>query len=151
MISFFPDVNVWLALSATEHTHHSPAWRWFDDLPRDCALLFSRYTQLGLLRLLTNAAVMGDYAHILQDGWKVYDRWLSDTRVQLHPEPRTVDSAFRNATAPFTRQHASKWIGDCYLLAFAEEAGATLVTFDRALMALARRQHCAAIVPGTAG
>ena len=34
-------------------------------------------------------------------------------------------------------QHASKWIGDCYLLAFAKESGARLVTFDKALASLA--------------
>ena len=128
MTSFFPD-------------------HWLDDLPEGAALLFCRYTQLGLLRLLTNNSVMGDYAHTIQDGWKVYDRWLSDTRLQFHPEPRTIDAAFRQATAQFASQRASKWIGDCYLLAFAKEAIATLVTFDRALAAQARKDHVRALIP----
>ncbi len=149
MISFFPDVNVWLALSVTGHLHHSEAWPWFTDLPDDATLLFSRYTQLGLLRLFTNSAVMGDYAHTVQSGWNVYDRWLGDPRVQFHPEPRSVDAAFRQATAPFASQRASKWIGDCYLLAFASETGSTLVTFDQALMGLAKKRNHAAIIPGS--
>jgi toxin-antitoxin system PIN domain toxin len=148
MISFFPDLNVWLALSFAEHTHSADAWRWLTELPEDTALLFSRYTQIGLLRLLTNAAAMGDYAHTVQSGWSVYDRWLDDPRVQLHPEPRHLDAAFRQATQPFAAQRASKWIGDCYLLAFAKETGATLVTFDKALLGLARKQNHAAIIPG---
>jgi len=83
----------------------------------------------------------------VQGGWDIYDRWLSDPRVQFHPEPRNVDAAFRHATAPFAAQRASKWIGDCYLLAFAKDIEATLVTFDRALLGLARKQNCAAIIP----
>jgi toxin-antitoxin system PIN domain toxin len=148
MISFFPDLNVWLALSFEKHSHTADAWRWLNRLPEDTALLFSRYTQLGLLRLLTNTAVMGENALTLQGGWMVYDRWLSDRRVQFHPEPRDLDPAFREATDPFSNQRAPKWIGDCYLLAFARESGATLVTFDKALLGLARREDYAAIIPG---
>jgi len=67
--------------------------------------------------------------------------------VEFNPEPRNVDTAFRNASAPFSAQHASKWIGDCYLLAFAKEIGATWATFDRALLTLARKHHYSAIIP----
>ncbi len=148
MTSFFPDLSVWLALSDSGHSHTVTAWRWLDQLPHDCALLFSRYTHLGLLRLLTNTAVMGDYSHTIQSGWAVYDRWLNDPRVHFHPEPRNIDTTFRQATAPFAAQRASKWIGDCYLLAFAQEAGATLVTFDKALLGLARKENCSPIIPG---
>jgi uncharacterized protein len=148
MISFFPDLNVWLALSDSGNAHAAVAWQWFKELPDDCALLFCRYTQLGLLRLLTNSAVMGDYAHTVQSGWNVYDRWLSDPRIELHPEPRGVDTAFRQATSSFASKPASKWIGDCYLLAFAKESGATLVTFDQALMNLSRKRNCPALIPG---
>jgi predicted nucleic acid-binding protein len=91
---------------------------------------------------------MGDYAHTVQSGWDIYDRWLTDPRVQFHPEPQHLDTAFRQATQPFAGQRASKWIGDCYLLAFAKESRATLVTFDKALLNLARKQDCAAILPG---
>jgi hypothetical protein len=52
MTSFFLDLNVWLALSFNGHTHSSAAWGWLKELPNDTALLFSRYTHLGLLRLL---------------------------------------------------------------------------------------------------
>jgi predicted nucleic acid-binding protein len=147
MISFFPDLNVWLALSYAKHSHGSEAWRWLDGLPLDCALLLSRYTQLGLLGLLTNSAVMGVDALTLDEAWITYDHWIEDARVEFHPEPRQLDGAFRQATQPFAAQRASKWIGDCYLLAFAKESGATLVTFDKALLGLARKQNCAAIIP----
>ncbi len=147
MTSFFPDLNVWLALSDAGNSHAADAWRWLNELPAGTTLLFSRYTQLGLLRLLTNPAVMGDYAHTVENGWSIYDRWLDDPRVQFHPEPRELEAAFRQATQPFSAQRASKWIGDCYLLAFAKEVGATLVTFDKALLNLARKYHYTAIIP----
>lgn len=59
-----------------------------------------------------------------------------------------VESSFREVTAPFAAQAASKWVGDCYLLAFAKESGATMTTFDRGLLQLARKNGCAAVVPG---
>jgi uncharacterized protein len=147
MTSFFPDLNVWLALSDAGNSHAADAWHWLNELPDDATLLFCRYTQLGLLRLLTNTAVMGDYAHTVQTAWMIFDRWLADPRIQFHIESRNLDAAFRKATEPFANQRAPKWIGDCYLLAFARECGATLVTFDKALLSLARKQDYAAIIP----
>src|ERR1700724_2580378 len=134
MTSFFPDLNVWLALSDTGHSHAANAWHWLNHLPGNSVLLFSRYTQIGLLRLLTNTAVMREYALTAQNAWTTYDRWLNDPRAQFHPEPWRLDAAFRQAMEPFAGQRAPKWIGDCYLLAFARESGATLVTFDKALL-----------------
>lgn len=147
MISFFPDLNVWLALSFAKHSHGADAWHWLDQLPVESTFLFSRYTQLGLLRLLTNSAAMGADALTVHEAWAIYDRWLDNPRIELHPEPRHLDAAFRRATEPFANRRPSKWIGDCYLLAFAKEAGATLVTFDKALLSLARKQQHAAIIP----
>ena len=72
---------------------------------------------------------------------------LDDPRVEFYPEPRSVDIAFRRATSPFSDQAASKWIGDCYLLAFAHETGAALVTFDQALHKLAVARGDAAVIP----
>lgn len=148
MISFFPDLNVWLALSFAEHTHNGQALQWLTNVPQEAQLLFSRFTQIGLLRLLTNSAVMGNYVNTAESGWRTYDYWLRDSRVQFLPEPSSVEFAFRQITSHLPGTPASKWIADCYLLAFAKESGATLVTFDRALAALARKDHCRAIVPG---
>jgi toxin-antitoxin system PIN domain toxin len=145
---FFPDLNVWLALSVAAHVHNAEAWKWLNLLTRDTNLIFSRYTQLGMLRLLTNQAAMGEQTLTLKQAWDVYERWLGDPRVQFYPEPRGVDAGFRKATAPFAKQHASKWIGDCYLLAYAREVDAQLVTFDRALLEVARRYGYSAVVPG---
>jgi|SRR5271157_4138203 len=147
MTLLFIDLNVWLALSVNGHPHNAVAWAWLNRLPDGARLILSRYTQLGLLRLLTNPAVMGDRTLTLRQAWAVYDRWLQDPRVQYYPEPRNLEAEFRQATLPFAAKQASKWVGDCWLLAFALAAKAQLVTFDRALHEFARKQGNSAILP----
>jgi uncharacterized protein len=144
---FFPDLNVWLALTVEGHSHNEQAWNWVNLLSGDGRLLFCRYTQLGMLRLLTNDAVMGEHALALRKAWEIYERWMEDPRVDFYPEPRSLDTDLRKATQPFAARKAPKWVGDCYLLAYAAGCGATLVTFDRALFNLARKHGYAAIMP----
>jgi toxin-antitoxin system PIN domain toxin len=148
MISFFPDLNVWLALSVAGHSHSAESWNWLNFLPRDARIIFSRYTQIGLLRLLANSAAMGEQTLTVEQAWGVYERWLRDPRVELHPEPRGLDMAFRQATEPFAAHRAARWIGDCYLIAYARQSDAALATFDKALLGVARKYGCAAIRPG---
>ena len=147
MTLFFPDLNVWLALSDTGHIRSTGAWKWMKMLPDDAQLIFSRYTQVGLLRLLTNISIMGDQTLTLRKAWGVYDRWLEDPRVEFYPEPRNLDAAFREITQPIAAQQASKTVGDCFLLAYARELQAALVTFDRALHGHAREHGHASVIP----
>ena len=147
MTLFFPDVNVWLALSDPDHIHSKAAWKWLKTAPEDRNIVFSRFTHLGLLRLLTNASVMGDRTMTLSKAWGVYDKWLEDPRVKFYPEPRNLDAAFRMMTEPFAAQAATKAVGDCFLLAYAKEVQATLVTFDQGLDRLARKYGNGALIP----
>ncbi len=148
MTLFFPDLNVWLALSVAGHRHSAEAWKWMNLLPDGAKVIFSRYTNIGLLRLLTNESVMGAQTLTLRKAWGIYDRWLADPRVDFYPEPRGIETVFRDATAPFANKPASKWVGDCYLLAYAKHCQAALVTFDTALHALARKQDHFSVIPG---
>jgi toxin-antitoxin system PIN domain toxin len=147
MTFYFPDVNVWLALSVSGHAHHADAVGWLDRSADDAQLIFSRFTQMGLLRLLSNPSVMGDGTLTLGEAWAVYDRWLQDPRVEFYPEPRNAEAGFRRATEPFAGKAAAKWVGDCWLLAYAVAAQTRLVTFDRALRDFAREQGARAVVP----
>jgi toxin-antitoxin system PIN domain toxin len=151
MTSCFPDINLWLALSVSGHSHNTEAWNWLKAQTDEATLIFSRFTQLGLLRLLTNQAAMGDQTLTLGKAWAVYDRWLDDPRVELYAEPRDLDVEFRQATAPVAGKAASKAVGDCYLLAFAKASNATLITFDKALFDLARKHRCPAALPTSRG
>ena len=116
-------------------------------VPTDATVAFSRYTQIGLLRLLSNRSAMSTRVLTLGQAWDVYDRWLNDPNVKFFPETRGVDAAFRRLTAPLAAEPASKAVGDCWLLAHASDIGATLVTFDRVLHRFARKHGHAALIP----
>jgi predicted nucleic acid-binding protein len=90
---------------------------------------------------------MGEQTLTLGKAWAVYDRWLEDPRVEFSPEPRQAEANFRQATEPFADKAASKWIGDCWLLAFAQATHSRLITFDQALYEFARKQGHAAVRP----
>lgn len=147
MTLYFPDVNMWIALSVLSHPHNELAWEWKTLLQSEDRVIFSRYTQLGLLRLLTNNAVMRDQTLTIGKAWTVYDRWLEDPNVEFCPEPLQTEESFRHATDPFASKPASKWVGDCWLLAFAQATHSRLVTFDQALCEFAHRQGYAAVRP----
>jgi uncharacterized protein len=134
--SFFPDINVWVALTYEGHAHHPTAAAWFGTLRPDVRLVFCRLTQLGLLRLLTTEAVMGDEVMTQPQAWVTYDRWRQDPRVELVDEPAEVEARFRALTR--VRQPAAKDWADSYLAAFATVDRLTFVTFDRGLRAKTR-------------
>jgi toxin-antitoxin system PIN domain toxin len=134
MTSYLIDINVWLALMWEGHPHTGPAETWLKSIPeRRVELLFSRVTQLGLMRLLTNKTIMGDSVLTVGEAVGAIGRWYEDPRVRLAAEPPGIDRVFRTVLAVLANQAATKAIMDAYLVAFAELAGATLVTFDRAL------------------
>jgi toxin-antitoxin system PIN domain toxin len=128
----FPDINVWLALSYQRHIHYPSARGWFERLADHSRACFCRFTQLGLLRLLTTAAVMGEDKVLSQaEAWSVYDRWMQDDRVEYLEEPAGIEALFRS----FAQQQlpAPKDWGDSYLYAFAQTGDLRLVTFDQGL------------------
>jgi toxin-antitoxin system PIN domain toxin len=135
-ISLFPDINVWVALTYEGHAHHQAAATWFAKLAPDVTLVFCRLTQLGLLRLLTTEAVMGDEVMTQPQAWATYDRWHQDPRVGFVDEPPDIEVRFRALTR--LRQPATKDWADSYLAAFATLGQLTLVTFDQGLRSKAK-------------
>jgi toxin-antitoxin system PIN domain toxin len=131
-----PDVNVWVALHHVQHQHHQITLGWFKGLREDRTLVFCRQTQLGLFRLLTTAAVMGDETITQHQCWTIYSKWVAGGRAVQQPEPAAIDRAFRART--LAAEPAPKTWMDAYLAAFAETSGLTLVTFDKALAAKAK-------------
>lgn len=136
MSSYFPDVNVWVALAYEGHQHHASAKAWFAGL-NDGPIYFCRLTQLGLLRLLTHPRVMSEDVRSQKESWLIYDSFLRDDRVAFHneAEPEQIELAFRKFTSG-GRSLSQQW-PDAYLAAFARVAGLTLVTFDRGLRQMA--------------
>jgi toxin-antitoxin system PIN domain toxin len=123
-----PDVNVWLAAAWARHEHHSAAQRWLDAEEDEVALV--RVTQMSMLRLVSNPAVMGDESLSRRAAWDVVDALLADPRIQLVQEPGGLEPLWVTFSKRDDASHLL-WTDD-YLAAFAQAAGAELVTLDRA-------------------
>ena len=136
MKSFFPDVNVWIALAYEGHQHHSEALDWLGTLVGE-TVEFCRITQLGFLRLLTQPSVMHEEVRSQKEAWHAYDLITQDERIVFHVEtdPAPLDSILRKLSSG-GRSSAKQW-PDAYLAAFAAVENLTLVTFDRGLHAIA--------------
>jgi toxin-antitoxin system PIN domain toxin len=133
MKSWLPDINVWVALNDDRHTHHPTANDWYLAVPENALIVFCRQTQLGLFRVLSTPAVMGDEALTLRACWQIFDRWAGTGQVRWATEPAELEQALRTRTK--ANSISPKTWTDAYLAAFAETAGLTLVTFDKALAA----------------
>ena len=131
-----PDINVWLALATLEHVHSPIARSWWQQEPR--AIAFSRFTQLGFLRLVTTAAAMDGKPLNIAQAWRVYDRFYDDDRVVFIAEAPDVDRRFREKAVG--RSASPKIWADAWLLALAQATNCILVTFDKALGS--RGAHC---------
>ena len=124
-----PDVNVWLALVWDGHRHHERARAWFEQ--QAGKLFFCRVTQMGLLRLLTQPALMGEDVLSQQGAWQVYEALMGDARCVLQTEPPDVERAWKALSSRSEAAHR-RWTDD-YLAAFAVESELELVTFDRTI------------------
>jgi uncharacterized protein len=122
------DVNTLLALCYQGHIHHTQAVAWFDQQD-DLSVILCRMTQLGLLRLLTNPAVMRTDVRTLEQAWGVYDLLISDGRIEFENEPADVDSHLRRLSN-FEQVSPKLW-QDAYLAAFASAGNHSMVTFDQ--------------------
>jgi toxin-antitoxin system PIN domain toxin len=135
MTSYFPDVNVWLAILSGRHAHHNAAAQWYQSLNEE-RLCFCRHTQLGVLRLLCNRAVMQEETLSAQEAWRLYESAYDDSSVRFigEEDARSIDRSLK------LESHAKRparldW-SDTYLLSFSAAAGLHLVTFDRGLARL---------------
>ena len=112
-----------------EHVHAGLARRWWEK--EDGRIAFSRFTQLGFLRLITTAAAMDGKPLSVSEAWRVYDRFFADDRVVFVTEPAGAEERFRKLASG--RLASPKTWADAWLLATAESSNAIVVTFDRAL------------------
>lgn len=128
------DSNVWLALTLSRHAHHDAAREWLDAIEQPVSVFFCRATQQTLLRLLTNAAVLGPYGNpplTNRQAWGAYEALLTDDRIAFRAEePAGLEAVWtrfglRGTASP------KLWM-DAYLAAFALTGGYRMVTTDAA-------------------
>jgi toxin-antitoxin system PIN domain toxin len=123
------DVGVWLAAIWGRHVHYPVASEWFNRQADD--LVVCRVTQMGLLRLLSNPAIMGEDAVDRSQAWRLFDQLWSDERVLRADEPDELDAVWRAISARDDKSH-KLWTDD-YLAAFAQAGDLALATLDRKL------------------
>ncbi len=125
------DVNVWLAAAWARHEHHPIAKRWID--AEDDELGFCRVTQMALLHLITNPAVMQRDALSRRQAWDAVDWLMADPRTRFLIEPEGLVPLWLAFSKREDRNHLL-WTDD-YLAAFARAGNADLVTLERAFHA----------------
>jgi uncharacterized protein len=123
------DVGVWLAAAWGRHIHHRAAAGWLEEQEDDLALC--RVTQMSLLRLLSNPAVLGQDVVSRAAAWRMIDQFRADERVVWAEEPAHLEAVWRAISAKDENSH-KLWTDD-YLAAFAQAADATFATLDRKL------------------
>jgi toxin-antitoxin system PIN domain toxin len=123
------DVGVWLAAVWGRHAHYPVASDWLNRQADD--LVLCRVTQMGLLRLLSNPAIMGDDSVDRSQAWRLLDQLWSDERVLWADEPGGLDAVWRAISARDDKSH-KLWTDD-YLAAFAQAGDLSLATLDRKL------------------
>ena len=121
------DVNTWLALLAEGHLHHRVAREWFLSLGERQAV-FCRVSQMGLLRLLTQPAVMNKGTMSPEQAWKTYQTLRQDSRVAFAGEPTGLESTWMRL---MNESGSGRAWTDAYLAAFALGHQYTLASFDR--------------------
>jgi hypothetical protein len=130
---FLPDVNIWIALTSNRHVHHALANEWLQSIDSG-QIAFCRISELGLLRLLTNAHVMGKDVVSPAEAWHVYGEWRTDDRVIFLPERAGFSEQWRQLGRQLSGG-PNVWT-DAYLAAFALHANATIITLDSKFLPL---------------
>jgi toxin-antitoxin system PIN domain toxin len=120
------DVGVWLAAVWSGHVHHRRVAAWF--ARQNDELVLCRVTQMSLLRLLSNPAVMDQDALTRASAWEVINRLRADERMRWAGEPAQLEQAWRAISARDDKSH-KLWTDD-YLAAFAQTADLGLGTLD---------------------
>ena len=127
------DVNVWLALALSAHSHHGVARTWFESEPESAGFCFCRATQQGLVRLLSIERILAGYGNpplSNRESWAVYEQFMADARIVMAHEPEGVEETWRKLALRGTPS-PKLWM-DAWLAAFAIQSGFQLVTTDKA-------------------
>ena len=122
-----PDANFWLALAWQGHAAHAVAKAWWENTATR-KIFFCRVTEMTLLRLLTNRAILGDEARTQAEAWSVYEALRGSPRVEFLAEPPGFDANWRKFSARGSNS-TGRWSDD-YLAAFAATHALNVVTFD---------------------
>lgn len=80
--------------------HHRIARERFEKETDD--LILCRVTQMSLLRLIANPAIMGEDVITRSEAWRIVDQIWSDDRVLWADEPDQLEAVFRASSPAMT-------------------------------------------------
>jgi toxin-antitoxin system PIN domain toxin len=123
------DVNVVFALVNERHAFHQRACGWLDAQEAGFRIGICRLAQMGLLRLLCNAAAMDGDPLTLPQAWKVYADLISDPAAGFVPEPDGFLAEWIGLCQAYGA--SPKVVSDAYLAAIAIRLKRPLATFDQ--------------------
>jgi uncharacterized protein len=127
------DINIWLSLTLSGHTHHRSTREWIETVETPSSLYFCRSTQQGLLRLLTTKEVLSRYGLAPLSNvaaWKIYDQFMTDERIAFFNEPVGIQETWKELT--LKKNNSPKVWMDAWLAALALRSGMQMVTTDKA-------------------
>lgn len=127
------DVNLWLALVLSKHSHHQAALAWLEREEMPASLCFCRTTQQGLLRLLTTSEVLNLYGNpplTNPEAWNVMEQFMEDERIIFLDEPEGIEKTWKTLALRGTAS-PKLWM-DAWLAAFALCASLQMITTDKA-------------------
>jgi len=123
------DANVLLPLLTEGHAHRAPAADWWDACD-DGDVGLSLPVRMAILRLLSNARVMGSSVLRPAQAWHAVQSLLDDPRVELLGQiPAAHHTLWYDLVA--RREPSPDLWTDAWLAALAQAHGCEMVTFDR--------------------
>jgi toxin-antitoxin system PIN domain toxin len=131
-VRYIADANVLLPLLAAGHAHRAPALAWWNQCT-DADVGLCLLVQMALLRLLTNAKVMGSNTLPPGRAWEVVDQLLGDPRILVIKETPQTHTKFWQANISRREASPNLWT-DAWLAAMAQGMDCEIATFDRGFL-----------------
>ena len=126
---FIADANVLLPLLAPNHPHHGAAMAWWEECD-DGDVGFCLPVRMAILRLLSNARVMGSSVQRPEAAWAAVEALAAEPRVTVVDEvPSTHAACWRENVAG--REPTPDLWTDAWIAALARALACEMVTFDR--------------------
>jgi uncharacterized protein len=140
-----PDVNIWLALSQADHSHHAAAKAYWQEAMLQLRqeetrespagqvrkLYFCRTTMLGLVRVLCQSGRAKGQQVEMHQAMAAYQRFMDIEEVAFLQEPWLGVDATLTMLLNVHPKLPLRLSTDVYLAALAQTTGLRLVSFDR--------------------
>lgn len=133
---YIADANVLLPVLAEGHAHRAPAVEWWESCD-DNDVGLSLPVRMALLRLLSNALLMGSSTLRPEQAWDVVDELINDPRILLIDRVPQAHAQHWRANIAGRQPSPNLWT-DAWLAALAQATDCEMTTFDKGFRSFAR-------------